>query len=285
MKKRSILFALPAFLIYTALMVIPMLIVFFFSVTNYNGMTSNFRFVGIKNFIELVSDERFLNASKMTLIITLVVVIVVNILGLILAILLDKAKSFTNLFRSVFFIPVLMSSVAISFAWNALLSYTGVINTVISQFGFEPHDFFGVKSNAIACIIIVEIWRNLGFYMVIYLAHLQTVPKDLYEACTIDGGNTWDKFTNVTIPMIVPGITICTLLSVMNGLKLFDTPMILTGGGPGFDTETIVLTVFKRAFGSNEIGYGSAMSLILFITIVVISMIQLRISKKAEVEN
>ncbi len=285
MKRRSILFALPALVIYTALMIIPMLIVFFFSFTNYNGMTLNFRFIGLENFIELISDERFLNSSKVTLIITVAVVIVVNVLGLVLAILLDKAKTLTNLFRSIFFIPVLMSSVAISFAWNALLSYTGVINTVISQFGVEPQDFFGEKSHAIACIIAVEIWRNLGFYMVIYLAHLQTVPKDLYEACIIDGGNNWDKFTNVTIPMIIPGITICTLLSVMNGFKLFDTPMILTGGGPGFDTETIVLTVFKRAFGSNEIGYSSAMSLLLFLTIVVISLIQLRISKKAEVES
>lgn len=285
MKKRSILFALPALVIYTALMIIPMLIVFFFSFTNYDGMTLSFRFTGLENFIELLSDERFINSAKMTLIITVVVVIVVNLLGLVLAILLDKAKSLTNLFRSIFFIPVLMSSVAISFAWNALLSYTGVINTVIAQFGFEPQDFFGLKSNAIACIIVVEIWRNLGFYMVIYLAHLQTVPKDLYEACTIDGGNSWNKFRNVTIPMIVPGITICTLLSVMNGFKLFDTPMILTAGGPGFDTETIVLTVFKRAFGSNEIGYGSAMSLILFITIILISLIQLKISNKAEVEN
>lgn len=285
MKKRSILFVLPAFIIYTSLMIVPMLIVFFFSFTNYDGISSKFNFVGLENFIGIVADERFVNSVKVTLVIAIVVVLVVNLVGLILAILLDKAKSMTNLFRSIFFIPVLMSSVAISFAWNALLSYTGVINTVLAQFGFEPQDFFGIRGNAIACIIVVEIWRNLGFYMVIYLAHLQTVPKDLYEACTIDGGSSWDKFKNVTIPMIIPGITICTLLSIMNSLKLFDTPMILTGGGPGFDTETVVLTVFKRALGSNEVGYGSSMALVLFMAIIIISMVQLKLARKAEVES
>ncbi len=286
MQKKSFLFALPALIIYTILMIIPMFIVFAASFTKWDGISKKIKFNGISNYIRILSDERFLNSEITTLQITVITVLIINVTALILAILLNKAGGLTNVFRSIFFFPMLLSSVAISFIWNGILSYTGMLNIIIEALNLlpEPIDWFGGKTNAMAAICIVEIWRLLGFYMVIYLAALQSVPKDLYEACTIDGGNEYVKFTTITLPMIVPGITICTILSVMGGLKLFDTPMIMTEGGPGFDTETIVLNIFNRALRTGEFGYGSALSLVLFVLIIGISVIQLRISKKLEVE-
>jgi ABC-type sugar transport system permease subunit len=287
MRKRSKLFVLPALTIYSVFMIVPIIIVFISSFTNWDGISQKFKFIGLKNFMDIPTDDRFISTIQTTLLITIVVVIATNVLGLIFAILLNRAKAMTNIYRSIFFLPVLLSSVAIAFSWNGILSYTGILNNFLSSIGLGRfvQDWFGNKSNAIASICTVEIWRSMGFCMVIYLASLQTVPKDLYEACIIDGGNEWDKFKSVTLPMIVPGITINCILSIMNGLKLFDTPMILTNGGPGFDTDTIVLTIFKRALGTSEFGYASALSFVLFITIVLITLIQLKLAKKAEGEN
>jgi ABC-type sugar transport system permease subunit len=285
MKAKSILFVLPAFIIYTVLLIIPMLIVFVLSFTDWDGISPAFKFIGTGNFLQLLQDGRFVSSISVTGVITVIVVLAVNIFGLLFALMLVKSKGSTNLFRSIFFIPVLLSSVAISFSWNALLSYSGVINTVLGAFGIGAQDFYSTKSSALACIIIVEIWRNMGFFMTIYIASLQTVPQELYEACTMDGGNSWHRFKNITIPMIVPGITICTIFSIMTEIKLFDTPMILTGGGPGFNTETIVLTIFKRSLQSNQMSYGASMAFVLFIAISLISLFQLKISKRFEVEN
>lgn len=285
MKTKSILFVLPAFIIYTALIIIPMAVVFVLSFTNWDGLSPAFRFIGFENFLQIFDDARFVNSILVTVEIAAVVFLAVNIVGLLFALMLVKSKATTNVFRSIFFIPVLLSSVAISFSWNALLSYTGVINTALNAFGIEALDFYGSKGSAIACVILVEIWRNMGFFMTIYIASLQTVPQELYEACIMDGGGMWRKFKDVTVPMIVPGITICTIFSIMNEIKLFDTPMILTGGGPGFDTETVVLTIFKRALQSNEMAYGASMAFVLFVAIALISLLQLKISDRYEVER
>jgi ABC-type sugar transport system permease subunit len=287
MKKRSLWFVVPAFVLYTALMIVPIIIVFISSFTNWDGISPTFKFIGLANYIKIPTDERFISSIKTTFEITGVVVIITNVFGLLLAILLNKAKSMTNFFRSIFFIPVLLSGVAIAFSWNGILSYTGILNSLLKTVGLRSliQDWFGTRHNALISIGTVEIWRTLGYCMVIYLAALQTVPQDLYEACTIDGGNSWDKFKNVTLPMIIPGITICSILSILNETKLFDTPMILTGGGPGFDTETIVLTIFKRALGTSKFGYGSALALILFVIIVSITLIQLKISNMIEGES
>lgn len=287
MRKRSLLFVMPAFIFYTALMIAPIIIVFISSFTNWDGISPTFKFIGLSNYMKIPTDERFINAIKTTLELTVVVVIITNVFGLLLAMLLNRAKAMTNILRSIFFIPVLLSGVAIAFSWNGILSYTGILNTFLKSIGLSGfiQDWFGTRYNAMISIGIVEVWRSLGFCMVIYLASLQTVPADLYEACTIDGGNKWDKFRNVTIPMIIPGITISSILSVINEIKLFDTSMILTGGGPGFDTETIVLTIFKRALATNKFGYGSALALILFIMIVAITLVQLKISSIAEGES
>lgn len=288
MKKRSILFALPAFIVYTALLIVPIIMAFILSFTSWNGFSASpIHFIGLRNFTELWHDDKFIHAVKVTLRIVAVVTIGANGLGLGLAMLLNKKGKLTNLMRSVFFMPFVLSTVAVSFIWSAIISYTGVINNLLGTIGLESWqtDFIGNADYAIWSISIIEIWKTVGFNMVIYLAALQTVPQELYEACTIDGGNARNKFMNVTLPMIIPGMTISVLMSVINEMKQFDLVKVLTNGGPGSGTETIAYHIVSQAFGYNLIGYSSAIALVLFVAVVLVSIVQLSLSRKAEVES
>ncbi len=285
MRKKSILFVLPAFVIYTFLMIIPIIGAFYLSLTDWNGISQAYHVVGIKNYIDMLSDARLRNAIMVTLKITLTVSISVNVLGLFVACLLNRAGKMINALRSIFFLPYVISTVAISFIWLSILSYTGVLNTILNALGMGSviADYIGNAQNAIRSICVIEIWRTLGFHMVLYLASIQTVPEELYEACTMDGGTGWQKFRFVTLPMIVPGITISVIMSIMTEMKQYDVVKVITNGGPGYSTETVTYNIVTQAFGNNMLGYSSAIAVFLFAIIAVITIIQLRVSRKMEV--
>ena len=279
MKKRSILFALPAFLIYTILMILPILGAFYLSITDWNGITPSYNIVGLKNYFSLFKDARLFGAIRNTLQITVTVCIVVNVAGILIALLLNRNSKVTKVFRSIFFLPYVLSTVAIAFVWMSILSYTGIFNSVLNMLGLFAlvDDYIGNAKNAIRSICIVEIWRTLGFYMVIYLAYLQTVPAELHEACMIDGGSPVQRFFYITLPMIRPGIAICVIMSVMTELRQYDIVKVMTNGGPGYSTETITYNIVTQAFGNNMLGYSSAIAVFLFLLCAVLSVVQLRI--------
>ncbi len=283
--KMSFGFALPAFVIYTVLLVIPILMAFYFSFNKWNGF-NKMKFLGIKNYIDVFHDARLGNAVLNTIIISVAVVILVNVLGLFLAMLVNNATAKSNLFRTVFFIPFVLSTVAISFVWKSILSYNGVLNGLLSAIGQSGlvGNWMGEKGSAIICIIIVEIWRMLGYHMMLYLAALLTVPQELYEACTVDGGNRWKKFRNVTLPLIVPGMSVSLLMSIINELRMYDVVKILTDGGPGYDTETIVYNIVSQGFSNSMVGYSSAISVVLFLAIGAVSIFIVTAMNKKEVQ-
>ena len=285
MRKKSKLFVFPAFLIYTLLMIVPIAGAFYLSLTDWNGISAGFNLIGFKNYAAMFKDTRLHNSIGVTITITFVVSITVNVLGLFIASLLNNAGKITNTLRSIFFLPYVMSTVAISFIWLSILSYTGVLNSILESLGFGNiiTDYIGNSKNAILSICVIEIWRTLGFHMVLYLASIQTVPEDLYEACTVDGGSRWQKFRYVTLPMIVPGITISVIMSIMSEMKQYDIVKVITNGGPGYSTETITYNIVTQAFGNNMLGYSSAIAVFLFIIIAAVSMIQLKAGSKLEV--
>ena len=285
MKKKSILFTIPAFLIYTVLMIVPIIGAFLLSFTDWNGISAAYNITGAKNYLDMLSDERLRNAIFVTLKITVVVAVTVNVLGLLIAMMLNRARRMTNVFRSIFFLPYVLSTVAISFIWLAILSYTGVLNSLLDMVGLEnlAADYIGNANNAIWSICVIEIWRMLGFHMVLYLASIQTVPQSLYEACIMDGGSRWHQFRYVTLPMIVPGITISVIMSIMTEMKQYDIFKVITNGGPGYATETVTYNIASLAFGNNMLGYSSAIAVFLFIVIAAISVLQIQLSKKLEV--
>ncbi|MDD3361714.1 MAG: sugar ABC transporter permease [Hespellia sp.] len=284
-KRMSIGFAAPAFVIYTMLLVIPIMMAFYFSLNKWNGFNA-MQFIGIENYINVFRDARLGNAVINTLIISVVVIIFVNVLGLFLAMLVNTASVKSNIFRTIFFIPFVLSTVAISFVWKSILSYNGVLNGMLTTFGQEGliGNWLGSHGSAIVCIIIVEIWRTLGYHMMLYLAALQTVPHELYEACTVDGGNRWNKFRHVTLPLIVPGMTVSFLMSIINELRMYDVVKIMTDGGPGYDTETIVYNIVSQGFSNSMVGYSSAISVVLFLAIGAISVFIVTKMNQKEVE-
>lgn len=175
--------------------------------------------------------------------------------------------------------PYVISTVAISFIWLSILSYTGVLNSILNSLGLGSlvRNYIGNTAGSIRSIAIIEIWRTLGFHMVLYLASLQTVPEELYEAAIVDGATRFQKFRYITLPMIVPGITISVIMSVMTEMKQYDMVKVITNGGPGYSTETITYNIVTQAFGNNMLGYSSAIAVFLFAVIAVITVIQLKL--------
>lgn len=287
MKKNKVSFgfAAPAFIIYTGLLVIPIIMAFYISFFKWNGF-NEMEFLGLENYVNLFHDQRLGNAVINTLIIAASVIVVVNVLGLCLAMLVNKASKVNNFFRTIFFIPFVLSAVALSFVWKSILAYNGVLNGLLTSLGQSDlaGNWLGQRGTALLCIIIVEIWRTLGYHMMLYLAALQAVPGELYEACTVDGGNRWNKFRNVTLPLIVPGMSVSILMSIINELRIYDVVKIMTDGGPGYDTETVVYNIVANGFSNNIVGYSSAIAVILFLVIGVISVFVVSAMSKKEVE-
>lgn len=288
MKKNKVpvWFMLPAWLIYTVMLVIPIVLALGLSVVKWDGI-GTMKVVGLYYYRLLLKDSRIANSVENTLVITLVVVVAVNVLGLLLALMLNKTSKRTSLFRAVFFLPFVLSSVAISFVWKSVLSYTGVLNSLLISIGLENMigNFFASRWSAIACICVVEIWRTLGYHMILYLAALQTVPNELYEASTVDGANSWTKFCHITMPLIVPGASVSVLMSIINELRVYDIVKVMTDGGPGYDTETIVYNIVSNGFNKGLMGYASAIAVALFVVIGLISVLSLRVTSKLEVEQ
>lgn len=285
MKKRSGLFVIPALLLYVGLLIIPILKAFYLSLTDWNGISSEYHFVGLKNYINMLSDTRLANAIGVTLVITVTVCLAVNILGFFVALLLNHTGKGINFLRTIFFLPYVLSAVAIAFIWLSILSYLGVLNSFWENIGldFLVTDYIGNASNAIKSICVIEIWRTLGFHMVLYLASMQTVPRELYEACIMDGGNKLQQIRYITIPMIIPGITISIIMSIMTEMRQYDMIKVITNGGPGYSTETITYNIVTQAFGNNMLGYSSAIAVFLFVLIAGISIVQILVTRRGEV--
>lgn len=280
--KVSFLFAIPAWIIYTLLLVIPIIMAFVISLFKWNGMSA-MKYAGFGNYIRIFQDARLGNALENTLIVAIVVVVFVNAMGLFVAILVNRTTWFSNLCRTAYFIPVVMSTIAVSFIWKSIVAYNGVLNSILQSIGLEGWvvNSMANRRNALICICIVEIWKSFGYYMMIYVAALQTVPAELYEACTIDGGNAWQKFTHVTLPMIRPGASVSLVMSIINSLKIYDTIKVMTDGGPGYDTETVVYNIVAQGFANSRVGYSCAISVLLFLATALISTLIMHQSNKA----
>lgn len=279
------LFLAPGFLTYIIFMIVPVLMCFFYSFTNWDGFSPTYRMVGFENFIDLFKDDAFFNALKVTAIIMVVTVVIYNVLGIFLAVLLGGNTKLQNFSKSAIFLPTVISSVVVAFIWSYMIQTDGgVINMILGLFGARPVDFYSSPLMTIFMMSIIICWNGLGFFVVIYVATLSTIPAELFEACKIDGAGSVKTFFHVTLPLLMPGITINSILSIAGGLKQYDHVKVITGGGPGGATQTVTLFAVKEAFEYNLRGYSSAIILVLFFIIVGLSGAQLFITKRNEVE-
>lgn len=209
-----------------------------------------------------------------------------NPLAIWIAVLLNR-KFVTGYFlRAAIFFPVIISLVVLSVVWSQILSYEGTLNMVLSHLGLEHwiRDWLGDTSTVFPTIILLTQWQGLGYCVIFYLAGLQSIPAELYEAARIDGAGAVQRFRKITLPLLMPTITIVTFLIIVGGLKLFDIPYILTSGGPGTSSYTLALAIYNAAFRENNAGYSIAAGVVLMLIILVVTFIQLQITRRKEVE-
>ena len=255
-----------------------------FAFTNWSGIGS-FEFIGLENFRRVFGDDTQVQALGNTLFLAFASVIASNVMGLLLALGLNRSLKTRQALRVVFFMPVVLSPLATAYVWRFIFEYTGPVNLLLESVGLESwvRPWLADPTFAIWTILIVVAWQTTGFAMVIYLAGLASVPVEIEEAAALDGTNLWQRFRHVTLPSIRPAVAIATTLGLVQGLRIFDQILALTGGGPAGATETLATRVYKEAFSLGNFGYGAALALILTVIILVFAVIQQRITQDKEV--
>ncbi|MEK0314628.1 carbohydrate ABC transporter permease [Cohnella sp. 56] len=274
MKKTMYWFVLPALLFYCLFWIFPILKLFQYSITDYNGYVQKFDYVGFDNFKKLFHEEILGLSVRNTLIYTFVTVVLGNIVALAIAFLLNANIRAKGLYRSAFYIPTLFSAIVVGFIWSYVyMPEEGLIASFLHKIGLNGIDtnFLGSYDKALYSIIAVDIWKNIGTSTIIFLAGLQTVPTDLIEAGKIDGAGRWKLVRYIKIPLLATSVTINVTLSVINGLKAFDYPFVMTNGGPGTSTNTLIYAMYKMAFTDQLFGKASALGIISFALIIVIT--------------
>lgn len=240
-------------------------------------------FVGMKNFSKMLGDDTFWISLKNTSLYTIGVVPLTLVCSLGLAILLNKKVRGMKFFRTAFFFPYVTSLVAIAVVWNMLFHPTmGPINQFLKFFIENPPGWTSSSDWALTAIIIVSVWRGMGYYMILYLAGLQSVPKELYEAASIDGANKWQQFRNVTLPSLRPTTFFVSIMLVINCFKIFDLVQVMTAGGPGRATNVLVYQIYNEAFVKFNFGYASAIAMVLFVIVLGITVIQFKWNQRQE---
>lgn len=276
LKKYFPIFVLPTLLAFIMSFLIPFIMGIYLSFSKFTTI-SNAKWIGFDNYIRAFQNNDFLNALWFTVKFTVVSVITVNVLAFGLSLLLTRAIKGTNIFRTIFFMPNLIGGIVLGYIWNLM------INGVLNYFGVDitfnaKYGFWG--------LVILTNWQLIGYMMVIYIAGIQNIPKDLIEASSIDGANSWQILKNVTIPMVMPSITICTFLTLTNSFKLFDQNLALTGGAPSKETSMLALDIYNTFYGrTGWQGVGQAKAVIFFIIVAIISFIQLKLTSNKEVES
>lgn len=272
-------FALPQMISLICLGILPVIISFVMSMYDWNGLRDPI-FVGLENFKYVFKNPDTLKALKNTLIYTVIYVPCNMVLSLFLAILLNKA--FGKVFyRAVFFLPQIVTSVAVAVIWSWLYQpQYGIFNSILNFFGLESIAWLRDTSTAMGSVIFMSIWWGLGYNTVLFLAALQNVPKTYVEAARIDGANAWNTFKNVTLPMVSPTTLLVLVTSLINSFQVFDQCYLLTSGGPAKRTYTLAIYIYETAFKQIKLGRASAISLIMFFVIVGISALQFHLSNK-----
>jgi raffinose/stachyose/melibiose transport system permease protein len=282
-----LLFVAPALISFILIMIIPMCITVFYSLTDWNGLNPDYEIVGISNFLEaFVDDYGFRDSFFFTLKYAIVMVILQNAMALFLAIFIDKIRKAKILLRTAVFMPNMISFIIGGFIWCfVFLNVLPDVGKNVPLLGFLDQSWLGNSTLAFWAIVVVSLWTGIGYMMIIYLAALQNIPKEIIEHSTIDGVNALQRFFHITLPMIVPAFTVCFFLTLNGAFKQFDLIYALTFGGPGKSTRTIAFDIYAEAFSSNfRYGYANAKSVILFIVVLAITLFQLRILKKREIQ-
>lgn len=283
MVRQYLVLVLPGMIIFTVGLIIPLFLSFRYSLTDWDGMTAKKTFVGLQNYIKLFKDKEFLESWWFTIKFTIGNTIIQNVLALLFAVALDSGIRFQKLYRTAFFVPCLISAIVVGFVWLKMFSNVlPAINDLLGT-GFN-FLLFGKAETVLGGLLIANNWQWVGYWMLIYLAGLQSVPAELYEAAKVDGANAIHSFFNVTIPMLAPAITICVVGITTGSLKVYDLLVASTKGGPGRASTSVIYKTYTTAINGRQYGYGSAMTVTLVIALLLVALIQVKGLRKKEVQ-
>ncbi|WP_221569115.1 carbohydrate ABC transporter permease [Alkalihalobacillus sp. TS-13] len=282
-QRAFLLMAMPAVIIFFIFHTYPVLQGIFYSFTNWRGY-GEWGFVGLSNYLNVFQDGRALSSYWFTFKFAIISTILVNIFSLAVALGLNAKIKFQKTLRAIYFLPNILSILIIGFIFNFI--FTHFLPEIMGVLGLDSwaKNILGDPDTAWIGIVIMTVWQATAFNTILYLAGLQTIQEDVYEAAEIDGANAWKKFLKITFPLIAPFFTINMVLAMKNFLMAFDQIIALTNGGPGQATESISLLIYKGGFEGGEFAYQSANAVIYFIIIVVVSIFQIRVLQKREVE-
>lgn len=275
------LFILPTFIGYTIFVVGPIFAAFGYSLTRYDILTPP-RFVGFDNYVQLLTDPRLRIVYTNTIIFTVCAVSLNVSAGLALAILLNRhmPAGLKYFFRTAYFFPVLVALTYSAIIWQFLYQKdTGIINYYLGLLGVERVPWLSTGRWAMLSIILMDVWKNAGFAMIVFLAGLQNISRSYYEAAEIDGANRWQLFRHITLPLISPTLFFNLTIYMIGALQVFDSIAVLTQGGPGDSTRSLVMYIYENAFQLFEMGYASAIAITLFVIIMILTLIQFKVSQ------
>ena len=275
-KKYFPVFVLPTMIAFTIGFIAPFLLGIYLSFCKFTTVTDA-EFIGLSNYVKTLGDPEFIHSLWYTALYTVVTVLLINVLAFAVAMLLTKGIKGTNIFRTVFFMPNLIGGIVLGYVWQLLL------NGILAYFDrtltySEVYGFWG--------LVILVLWQQVGYMMIIYISGIQNIPGELIEAAKIDGASSWQILKNVTIPMVMPSITICTFLTLTNGFKLFDQNLALTNGAPSKMSELLALNIYNTFYGrAGWEGVGQAKAVEFFVLVAIIALIQNKLTRSKEVQQ
>ncbi len=269
---QTALLFVPGFAIYACIILLSIVLAFYYSLFDWDGVRNSMNFVGFANYVRALRQPAFLNSLKVTFFFAVIGTALVNVISISLSAQLNRPGNLTNFYRSAFFFPQLISMVAIGFIFKSLFSYIGIVNAILERWGLPLVDFLGDPALAKWTVLFVSVWQITGFGTVIYLAGLQAIPQELYDAAKIDGANPWQRFTSITFPWLAPSLTSVTVFIFTGYMRMFDFIFVLTGGGPVNSTESIAILVIRIGFNQFKISYASAVSMYFLVLVGAISM-------------
>jgi multiple sugar transport system permease protein len=274
------LFVAPQLIGIIVFVLIPLGLVVYYSLHEWNVLAGTFRFVGDANYQKLLSDPALPEVLGATAIFSAGLVVFNMSLALLLAVLVNQKLKGITVFRTIFFSPVVVSLVAWTIVWSFLLQANGGINGILAVFGIEGPNWLRTPTTAMISVIVVQVFKNVGLNMVLFLAALQGVPRELYEAARVDGASRFKQFRRITIPLISPTILLTAIITVVGSLQVFAQIAVLTQGGPGMSTTVLVYYLYQQAFQFHRFGYGATISIVLFLIVLVLTVFQWQMRRR-----
>lgn len=282
----AFLFLVPALVLFLAFKYYPLLMTLFYSFTDWDGFSGKYQFVFFDNFVIIFRESKIYGAFLNTIYFAVVSILIGTVFQLGLALILVNKLKGNRFFRTVLYMPSVISSLIIGLTWISFFQYNGIINQMLARLGLESliRNWLADVGITMNVLVAINVWQWAGYGMIIYITGLLSVPTEVNEAAALDGATGWRRFVSITLPLIMPAVTVNMFISITGALRVFELPFILTGGGPVNSTNTVTMQIYNTAFLSNQFGYASSIGLAFFLFIAIITLVQLRITRRMEVE-